>query len=329
MLLESRSPTADETVQLVRAAQQGDSDSFTLMFQIHYAGMLAVANWILGPGPDAEDACQDAAITALRRIGELRDPTAVRSWLHAIVRNICLSILRSRRPVPVGVAGVDLPASANGDPVASIERMAQRDWIWHGLRQLTPTTQTVAMLRYFSDNNSYEQIALLCGIPVGTVASRLSEARRRLAYILPSVQGERHDGIDALTAERRDEAGTILTAIANGVALSQVDRRWAKGMTMWWPSGRISTGLGSLFAVMQNNYDQGVTARLTGLVAGPGVTIWENVFLNPPDDPYHCPPGATWLLREKGGVVQEVRLLYAPPTGEPPTHRERPGPHPA
>ncbi|MGC4856978.1 RNA polymerase sigma factor [Micromonospora sp. DT4] len=329
MLLESRSPAVDETVHLVRAAQQGDSDSFTQMFQIHYAGMLAVAYRLLGPGPDAEDACQDATITALGRIGELRDPTAVRPWLHAIVRNICLSILRSRRPVPVGVAGANLPASADDGPVASIERMAQRDWIWHGLKQLTPRTQTVAMLRYFSDNNSYEQIALLCGIPVGTVASRLSEARRRLAHILPSIQGERHDDIDALTTERHEEAGTILTAVANDVPLSQVERRWAKDMTMWWPSGRISTGLGSVFAVMQNNYGQGVTARLTGLVAGPGVTIWENTFLNPPDDPYHCPPGATWLLREKDGVVQEVRLLYAPPAGEPPTQRERPGPHPA
>ncbi|MEU7875963.1 sigma-70 family RNA polymerase sigma factor [Dactylosporangium sp. NPDC049140] len=313
MLIESRLPTVDETVQLVRAAQQGDSDSFALMFQIHYAGMLAVASRILGPGPDAEDACQDAAITALGRIGELRDPAAVRPWLHTIVRNICLSFLRSRRPVPVGVAGADLPASEADDPVASIERMAQRDWIWHGLQQLTPRSQTVALLRYFSDNNSYEQIASLCGIPVGTVGSRLNEARRQLAGILPSIQNKRHDDIDALTAERREEASTILTAIANDVALSQVEGRWADGMTMWWPSGRISTGLESLFAVMQNNYDDGVTARLTGLVAGPGITIWENAFVNPPDDPDHCPPGATWLLREKDGVVQEVRLIHARP----------------
>ena len=312
MLLESPVPTVDETMQLVRAAQRGDSASFGLLFRIHRAGMLAVAYRILGPGPDAEDACQDAAITALGRIGELRDPAAVRPWLHAIVRNICLTILRSRRPVPVGVAGADLPASAADDPVASIERMAQRDWIWHGLQQLTSRTQAVAMLRYFSGTTSYEQIASLCGIPVGTVASRLSEARRQLAAILPTIQNTRHDDIDALTAERRAEASTILTAIPHDVALSQVDGRWAEDMTMRWPSGRISTGLASVFAVMRNNYDDGVTARLTGLVASPGITIWENAFVNPPEDPDHCPPGAIWLLREKDGVVREVRQMHAP-----------------
>jgi RNA polymerase sigma factor (sigma-70 family) len=311
MLLEPRTSTAEETVHLVRAAQQGDADSLTLVLRIHYAGMLAVAYRILGAGPDAEDACQDAAITALGRIDKLRDPAAVRSWLHAIVRNICLSLLRSRRPVPVGVAGADLRASESDDPMASIERMAQRNWIWHGLQQLTPRTQAVAMLRYFSENNSYEQIASLCGIPVGTVASRLSEARRQLADILPNIADDRHDDTDALIAERRQEAGTILTAIANLTHLSQVGGRWADDMRIWWPSGRVTTGLEALFATMRLNYDAGITARLTGVVAGPGVTIWENAFVNPPEDPEHCPPGATWLLRERAGVVREVRLLYA------------------
>lgn len=314
MLLERRTPTADETVHLVRAAQQGDADCFTLLLQSHYAGMLAVATRILGPGPDAEDACQDAAITALGRIDDLRDPVAVRSWLHAIVRNICLSVMRSRRSVPVGVAGENLLASENDDPVASIERAAQRDWIWHGLQRLTPSTQAVAMLRYFTDNNSYEQIAALCGIPVGTVASRLSEARRQLADILPRSKDERHDDADALAAERREEAATILTAIASNVALRQVQGRWADDMTIWWPSGRVSTGLASLFDVMQNNYDDGVTARLTGLLACPGITVWENAFENPPEDPEHCPPGATWLLQEKDGVVRDVRLMHLPHT---------------
>jgi RNA polymerase sigma factor (sigma-70 family) len=309
MLLERATPTSDETVHLVRAAQQGDPDSFTLLFQIHYAGMLAVAYRIFGPGPDAEDACQDAAIAALGRIGELRDPTAVRPWLHAIVRNICLSVLRSRRPVPVGVAGEHLPASADGDPMASIERMAQRDWIWHGLQRLTPRTQTVALLRYFTENNSYEQIAALCGIPVGTVASRLSEARRQLAEILPIIDDERHGDMDVLAAERRVEAETILTAIANDVPLSRVEGRWADEMTMRWSSGRLSTGLKSVFEVMRSNYDDGITARLVGVVAGNGITIWENAFVNPPEDPDHCPPRATWLLREKDGLVREVRQV--------------------
>ncbi len=49
--------------------------------------MRAVAMSLLGYGPDAEDVVQDAALTALRRIGDVRDPAAVGAWLRAVVRN--------------------------------------------------------------------------------------------------------------------------------------------------------------------------------------------------------------------------------------------------
>jgi RNA polymerase sigma-70 factor (ECF subfamily) len=306
------SASADTTDEIVRAAQQGDPRSFGLLFELHHAGMLAVAHRILGSGPDAEDACQDAAVAAFGRIADLRDPASVRSWLHAIVRNNCLTMLRARTPIPVGVAGEGLVASELDDPVACVERSAQRDWIRHALQQLSPATQMVAMLRYFTRNNSYEQIATLCGIPVGTVRSRLSEARRQLAVVLPQVHDERHDGTAALNAERHEEATTILTAITSCVPLSRVDGRWAEDMTIHWPRGRSSIGLKSLFEEMRRDYDNGVTARVTDVVAGSGITIWENDFINPPEDPFHCPPGGTWLLREKDGLVSEARFLLTP-----------------
>jgi hypothetical protein len=52
--------------------------------------------------------------------------------------------------------------------------------------------------------------------------------------------------------------------------------------------------------------------EITGVVAGTAITIWENGFINPPEDPFHCPPGAIWLLRERGGMVTEVRFMRTP-----------------
>ncbi|MCX5070307.1 RNA polymerase sigma factor [Micromonospora lupini] len=312
LLSTSESVSADDTAQLVRCAQQGDPRSFALLFDCHYAGMLAVARRLLGGGPDAEDACQDAAIAAFSRIGELRDPTAVRPWLHTIVRNNCRTLLRARVPVPVGVAGENLLASGLDDPVARIEQSAMRDWVWHGLQQLSPAAQTVALLRYFTENNSYEQIAELCGTPVGTVRSRLSEARRQLTEILPRVRDERHDGTGALRAERRAEAARILSAVADGASPTRAAARWAEDMVFWWPDGTRTIGREPLFAVIRQDNESGVSHKITGVLAGAGITIWENAFINPPEDPFHCPPGATWLLREKDGLVREVRLLHTP-----------------
>ena len=65
------------------------------------AGMYAVALALLGHSPDAEDAVQEAALIALRRIGEVREPDAVGPWLRMVVRNACRAQLRRTRAVPV------------------------------------------------------------------------------------------------------------------------------------------------------------------------------------------------------------------------------------
>src|SRR5262249_9959639 len=86
---------------MVRSAQGGDAWALDLLLRKHEAGMRAVALAILGYGPDAEDAVQDAMMVALRRIGDLRDPDSAGAWLRTIVRNNCKGQLRSRTPVLV------------------------------------------------------------------------------------------------------------------------------------------------------------------------------------------------------------------------------------
>ncbi|MEV5499096.1 sigma-70 family RNA polymerase sigma factor [Nonomuraea fuscirosea] len=305
----SPDPVADME-PFVRAAQQGDPDGLARLLQHEYPGMRAVAVGVLGAGPDAEDACQDAAVTALARIGDLRDPSKIRPWLHAIVRNNCRMILRNRMPGLVESAGAELIASSLDDPVAAIERSALRDLVWHGLRQLTPATLPVAMLRYFTVRNSYEEIAMLCGIPVGTVRSRLSDARRRLATVLPLASRHRHLDQGAISTERAEEAAAIFSAVANCVPLPSLHERWAEDLVMYWPSGRISTGLAPIYDILHSDYQMGATHRLTGVASTPRITIWEADAIYESGRPDGYPAAGTWLLRERAGRVCEVRLLY-------------------
>ncbi|MBB2946599.1 RNA polymerase sigma-70 factor (ECF subfamily) [Actinoplanes lutulentus] len=277
--------TDTDDARLVHAAQQGDTDSLTAIFRTHYRGMRSVANQILGPGPDAEDACQDAAMAALGRIRGLRDPSAVRAWLHTIVRNNCRMRLRAQRTVVMEIKA-DLPAPEVDGPERVVDRDADRDWVRFALGRLSPAVRPVAVLRYFSDRHSYEQIATLCGIPVGTVRSRLSEARRQLAIILPGVHDERHGDAAALTAQRRAEAAAILAGTAPGAS-----ERWAPNLVVHWPAGHRTSGPAALRAAVEQDW------RLVDVVAGPDVTVWETV-------------SATWLLIETNGQVHEVRVVH-------------------
>ena len=56
----------------------------------------------------------------------------------------------------------------------------------------------------------------------------------------------------------------------------------------------------------------GVRHRLLDVVAGGGVALWDMELVNPPGDPFHCPPGAVWVLGFDGDQVRSARMLYRP-----------------
>ncbi|MFE4291175.1 RNA polymerase sigma factor [Streptomyces sp. NPDC056647] len=172
-----------EDAVLTRAAQAGDVTALGLLLERHRAGMRAVALSVLGPGPDVDDVVQDAAVTALRRVGDVRDPAAVGAWLRMIVRNAARSLLRGSVPVQP-IDDLHLPSTDAG-PERWLEQHALRDWIWEAVEELSPALRLPLVLRHFSTGvTSYERIADACGVPVGTVRSRLSQGRSKLASAL-------------------------------------------------------------------------------------------------------------------------------------------------
>jgi RNA polymerase sigma factor (sigma-70 family) len=300
-------------LSLVRGAQWGDAESLGLLLERHQPGMRAVALSILGHGPDAEDAVQDAALVALARIGDLRDPAAAGPWLRMIVRNACLMQLRSRRAVPPAGLLAMLPL-VSGDPTPEqiIDGHAMRDWIWHAIGELSPPLRLVIMLRHFSDVSSYEQIAAICGIPVGTVRSRLSQARAKMTGALLSTASAAHADAGELTAGRRREAIETLAAAERGDLAALIADRWAPDAEMITSRGQRG-GTRRLIAAMDADISAGVHQRLVSTVASRDVTIWEMGITNPPEDPAHCPPEVTWLLTHRSGRIQRLRLFHPRP----------------
>ncbi|RBL80186.1 RNA polymerase subunit sigma-70, partial [Streptomyces cavourensis] len=87
----------DETLPVVRAGE-GDEEAFEVLVRRHSPAMLQLAMRLLGDRADAEDAVQDAFVSAWRKLPEFRRDAAFSTWLHRIVTNRCLNRLRSRRP---------------------------------------------------------------------------------------------------------------------------------------------------------------------------------------------------------------------------------------
>ncbi|MEU8963618.1 MULTISPECIES: RNA polymerase sigma factor [unclassified Streptomyces] len=306
------SPTDAE---LTRRAQSGDTAALGLLLARHQAPMRAVALSLLGHGPDAEDAVQDAALTALLRIGDVRDPASGGAWLRAVVRNACRMRLRAARETP----GLDALApwlvrspDPSSHPERLIERHAMRDWIWGAVEELPEQYRLVLMLRHFSGISSYQEIAAACEIPVGTVRSRLHQARARMARTLTATAVQAH--VDASTFEResRHEGLATLEAWERGDLPPDISELWPPEAEMTGQLGRPGEHVHPV-PVMRRTLEAGVRQHLRHVVAGRDLAIWE-MDVTHPGAVHVCPPSLVWLISRRDGRVRKLRVVFPPAT---------------
>jgi RNA polymerase sigma-70 factor (ECF subfamily) len=155
-----------------------------------YASSVRTAYLILGNRLDAEDAVQESFLRAWKFRESLSSDSSFKPWLYRVVVNTCNSKLRKeiphrdRRAREDDLAGV----AALDDPIG---RVGLSNDMMSALRDLPAHLRIVIVLRYYADLSERE-IATAIGRQPGTVKSRLSDARARLAAH-PALQFEPSD----------------------------------------------------------------------------------------------------------------------------------------
>ncbi|MGI8900776.1 MAG: RNA polymerase sigma factor SigM [Nocardioides sp.] len=191
---------------LIAAHLDGDAEAFGTLFSRHRDRLWAVALRTTGDPDEAADALQDAVIAAFRRADSYRGDAAVTTWLHRIVVNSCLDRLRRRKvrladPLP---EDFDEQARALRDPgrhepltpvdpadvAVSGER---RSAVLHALESL-PADQRAALVLVDMEGYSVEETAAILECAPGTVKSRCSRGRAKLAPLLAELAPEPRSG---------------------------------------------------------------------------------------------------------------------------------------
>lgn len=128
----------------------------------------------------ADDLVQDTLERAWSRFSLWRQRGDVRAWMFGIMHNLFVDRVRRRRIQPEDPAGDDLPDIP--DRATQADRLEVRD-LDRLLQHLAPDLREVLLL-VAVEEMSYQEVATVLGIPVGTVMSRLSRARERLRAAL-------------------------------------------------------------------------------------------------------------------------------------------------
>jgi RNA polymerase sigma-70 factor (ECF subfamily) len=176
---------------LINAARRGDVGSFNRLVLSHQSMVYNLAYRILGDQAAAADATQDAFISAFKGVGKFRGGS-FKSWLMRIVTNACYDQLRHKQRRPTASLDALLvsdpaPIRPLTDPGESPEEYAMRQELSRviqvGMGTL-PAEQRVALILSDVQGLSYQEIAEVTGVSLGTVKSRLSRARGKLRDFL-------------------------------------------------------------------------------------------------------------------------------------------------
>jgi RNA polymerase sigma-70 factor (ECF subfamily) len=176
--------------RLLARPRTGDLDAFVELIGLHDRALRALAYRLLEDPQQMDDALQEAYLKAFRSLGGFEGRSAFGSWLHRIVYNVCMDQLRQRsssgRHLPLADAG-EMP-----DPMPDPgEVAAQRLDLATALAALPPKMRATVLL-VDAEGMDYQAAAQVLGVPVGTVRSRLSQARGQLRRALRQDQQGHH-----------------------------------------------------------------------------------------------------------------------------------------
>lgn len=177
------STVAAKETSLIEQAQNGDRSAYGELVRCHYTGVVNVVYRLCGDTGLAEDMAQEAFLKAWNNLSSFRLGSSLRNWLYRIAVNATLDVLRRRSEETLEEERMEMQADQTPGPEAAVIAREQTAFLQQAMKSLPEAARSVLVLREYGEL-SYQEIAAVLDIPVGTVMSRLNYARNRLRELL-------------------------------------------------------------------------------------------------------------------------------------------------
>jgi len=173
--------------ELIARVKEHDGAAFELLITRTQKKAFGLAYHIIGDYHKAEDLLQEAYLRVFRSIHTLRSPRAFRAWLAQIITNLARDAFSRQKLYEVRYD--ELPEQS-GSSLLPEGAMLAKEHVREALSHLSMTERTTIMLREYYEL-SYEELAQVLRIPLGTVKSRLNEARKKLVAGMERKEAQR------------------------------------------------------------------------------------------------------------------------------------------
>ena len=176
-------PITEDESGLIEQAQRGDRNAYGELVSRYYAGVVRVVYRLCGDSGLAEDMAQEAFLRGWTALASFHPQSSLRNWLYRIAVNATLDVLRRRPEEALEEQTAQMVPDPAASPEAVLIEKERAALLQQGMRALPEAARTVLVLREYG-GLSYQEIASVLDVPVGTVMSRLNYARNRLRELL-------------------------------------------------------------------------------------------------------------------------------------------------
>ncbi len=182
---------------LIQRCKQGDIGAFNELVQMYEKRVFNFAYHMSGNYDDAHDVAQEAFIRVFNAIGTFRGDANFTTWLYRIVTNVFLDERKKQKShmhtsledyIELEENTVTRQIEDPGPLPDHIAETGERDTLLRSAIQDLPEYQRMMVILYHTQNKSYEEIAQIMKLPIGTVKSRLNRARLALKEKLEPVR---------------------------------------------------------------------------------------------------------------------------------------------
>lgn len=185
-----------EEIDLIRSAQAADQEAFRALVERYRLPVLRTARILLADSAMAEDVAQETWVNAWRALGQFNLERSFRPWILRIVANCCRMELRRSRGADAALDLVEPELlSDKSDLLADVVRREEYAALDEAITSLPPAQRQIVALRYRADLDLGE-IAVVTGLPLGTVKSRLSRALAVIRERVMSANLANSDGVE-------------------------------------------------------------------------------------------------------------------------------------
>lgn len=190
-MTKAKDLSQQEVARLVTAAKAGDKKAFGRLVEAYQDRIYGYLSRMLSDPDEAEDVAQEVFLRAYRSLGKFRGASSFHTWLYRIASNLAIDVARRRKRQDGAVYSLDAPVEAGeneyereiADDSRAPDQMSEQAEVQAVVRQAVmelPEKLRDVVVLYELQGESYEDIADILQVPLGTVKSRLFNARGQL-----------------------------------------------------------------------------------------------------------------------------------------------------